>query len=260
MFQASDLTPILSHQPGVCGLCRGWSTDFAECYQCHAARGTFRYWTFPSVLPLGLAVHHGPLATALADYKYNIGRAQASAWASLQSLIQDYGRHHIKCLLDHHGITGIDLATWVPSSRNPEGVHHVASLVNSTDLVGTDLVDLLDPKGDVQHQRQAATGRAVTVDRFSVPLDLRGANVLVIDDTWTSGGSALSAAHALFKAEAENVVIVTLGRHFQPGYKQGHIYSSYANELGFDPQWCTYCDPRPRADPPLTSRMSGDDH
>ena len=40
--------------------------------------------------------------------------------------------------------------------------------------------------------------------------------MLVVDDTWVSGGSAQSVAVALKLAGAARVVIVVLGRHLDP--------------------------------------------
>ena len=41
-------------------------------------------------------------------------------------------------------------------------------------------------------------------------------DVLVVDDTWVSGGSAQSAAVALKLAGARRVAIIVLGRHINP--------------------------------------------
>ena len=43
-----------------------------------------------------------------------------------------------------------------------------------------------------------------------------GTDVLVVDDTWVSGGSAQSAAVALKLAGARRVAIVVIGRHVNP--------------------------------------------
>ena len=43
-----------------------------------------------------------------------------------------------------------------------------------------------------------------------------GADVLVVDDTWVSGGSAQSAAVALKLAGARRVAIIVIGRHVNP--------------------------------------------
>jgi adenine/guanine phosphoribosyltransferase-like PRPP-binding protein len=39
---------------------------------------------------------------------------------------------------------------------------------------------------------------------------------LLLDDTWTSGGTAQSAAVALKQAGARSVAVVVLGRHLPP--------------------------------------------
>ena len=45
---------------------------------------------------------------------------------------------------------------------------------------------------------------------------MTGADVLVVDDTWVSGGSAQSVAVALKLAGARRVAVVVLGRHVNP--------------------------------------------
>jgi orotate phosphoribosyltransferase len=64
-----------------------------------------------------------------------------------------------------------------------------------------------------------AQGRAFEVDRYECTRQLSGANVLVIDDTWTGGGHAQSAAWALRKAGAGKLVLITIGRHLKRGWK-----------------------------------------
>ena len=46
--------------------------------------------------------------------------------------------------------------------------------------------------------------------------DVAGADLLVLDDTWVSGGSAQSATAALKLAGARRVAVVVLGRHVNP--------------------------------------------
>jgi hypothetical protein len=59
-------------------------------------------------------------------------------------------------------------------------------------------------------------GRDMRVGRFRAAGRLTGATVLLLDDTWTSGASAQSAAAALKLAGARSVVTVILGRHLNP--------------------------------------------
>ena len=56
-------------------------------------------------------------------------------------------------------------------------------------------------------------GRALDPGRFCAPRPLAGQAVLLLDDTWTSGGTAQSAAVALKRAGARSVAVVVAGRH-----------------------------------------------
>jgi hypothetical protein len=62
----------------------------------------------------------------------------------------------------------------------------------------------------------AALGRGVDPGWLRVDGVVAGADVLVVDDTWVSGGSAQSAAVALKLAGARRVAIVVIGRHVNP--------------------------------------------
>ena len=55
--------------------------------------------------------------------------------------------------------------------------------------------------------------RALDPERFRAEQPLTGAAVLLLDDTWASGGSAQSAALALKRAGARAVAVVVIGRH-----------------------------------------------
>jgi adenine/guanine phosphoribosyltransferase-like PRPP-binding protein len=69
--------------------------------------------------------------------------------------------------------------------------------------------DLLRPNPDYP-----AGSRDASDDRFHVTMGLSGESVMLIDDQWTSGSRAQSAASALKVAGAGPVAIVVLGRHF----------------------------------------------
>jgi hypothetical protein len=59
-------------------------------------------------------------------------------------------------------------------------------------------------------------GREIGLGWLRVGGAVAGQGVLVIDDTWVSGGSAQSVAVALKLAGAARVAIVVLGRHVDP--------------------------------------------
>jgi hypothetical protein len=56
-------------------------------------------------------------------------------------------------------------------------------------------------------------GRAFDPERFEARSRLDGQAVLLVDDTWTTGASAQSAAAALRRAGAGPVAAVVVGRH-----------------------------------------------
>jgi adenine/guanine phosphoribosyltransferase-like PRPP-binding protein len=63
--------------------------------------------------------------------------------------------------------------------------------------------------------------------------------VLLIDDTWTTGGNAQSAALALCSAGAAKVAIVVVGRHFERSFRNCETYYQQAKAVKFT--WDSCC-------------------
>jgi hypothetical protein len=78
--------------------------------------------------------------------------------------------------------------------------------------------------------RAAARGREVSPGWLRLPGDeaggVPGASVLVVDDTWVSGGTAQSVAVALKRAGAARVTIVVLGRHLDPADQRSPAFTA----------------------------------
>jgi hypothetical protein len=70
---------------------------------------------------------------------------------------------------------------------------------------------------------------------------LAGASVVLLDDTWTSGASAVSAAAALRLAGARRVAVVVLGRHLDATPAAGSRFSPAA--MPFRPLLCAVHEP-----------------
>lgn len=64
-------------------------------------------------------------------------------------------------------------------------------------------------------------------------------SVLLIDDTWTTGGNAQSAALALRSAGAVKVAIVVIGRHFDRDFRNCETYYQQAKAVKFT--WDSCC-------------------
>ena len=65
-----------------------------------------------------------------------------------------------------------------------------------------------------------ARPRQFDAERFTANQELDGAAVLLIDDTWTTGASAQSAAAALKAAGASTVAALVIGRYLNSGWHE----------------------------------------
>ena len=192
-----------------CRTCRGPTpVGLARCYQCDLARGQAGELLADAVAPIGYAVRGGQLAGDLWRYKADHPGAAESA-ARLRAMLAAYLRDHGQWLWSAAGMAGPPgIAAVVPGGRGRPGGHPLTGLVRS--CVDVPLVGLsVAPAG-------AAHGRGVDPGWLRVDGVVAGADVLVVDDTWVSGGSAQSAAVALKLAGAGHVAIVVIGRHVNP--------------------------------------------
>jgi hypothetical protein len=194
-----------------CRTCRGpVGAGFARCYQCDLALSQAGGLLADAVAPIGYAVRGGPLANDLRRYKSDrapageCARSAARLRESLAAFLRDKG----DALWREAGMSaGPAAAAVVPSGQGRSGTHPLAGIAAS--CVSPPLVRLTVVP-EVIHIRGVDAGW------LHVTGAVAGADVLVVDDTWVSGGSAQSAAAALKLAGARRVAIVVLGRHVNP--------------------------------------------
>jgi hypothetical protein len=192
-----------------CRTCRGpVRPGFARCYQCDVASSQYGPLLADAVAPIGYAVKGGQLAADL--WRYKSGREGAGAAAArLRPMLSGFLRDHGDCLWRAAGMPGRPaLAAVVPSGQGRPGAHPLLDIVRSCAE--------LPVAGLSVSPREAARGRGVSVGWLRVRAPVAGADVLLVDDTWVSGGSAQSAAAALKLAGARRVALVVLGRHVDP--------------------------------------------
>ena len=201
-----------------CRTCLGPAgAGFSRCYQCELALSEAGGLLADVVAPTGYAVRGGPLAADLRRYRSGRGDpAQAVAAAGrLRERLAAFLAGQGPSVWAAAGMTkGPEAVAVVPSGQGRPGAHPLVSLVRSCTELPLLRVAVAAPEA---HARDVNPGWVRVAGRANGDaLVLDGAEVLVVDDTWVSGGSAQSTAAALKLAGARRVAIVVLGRHVNP--------------------------------------------
>lgn len=234
----NHLIPILPPGPGVCGVC--WtavSQGFHLCFQCNKAHSSFRQGLADAVVPIALAVKREQLAHELWHYKYDVDQTVRSRLTRrLGAVLWRFLGQHEKHIAAAVGVPEFSIATTVPGTQQREGAHPLEYIVGT--LVGQ-TKDRYEPLLAFR-RGSAAAKHSLAADRYSATRPLpKGAAVLLIDDTWTTGGNAQSAALALRAAGAGKVAIVVIGRHFDRSFGDCEAYYRQARSTSFT--WDSCC-------------------
>lgn len=233
---ASFLIHPIANGPGVCTVCRSaWSGNYQRCYPCNEAHRAGAGQLADVVVPISIAVKGDQLAVELWRYK-NLADAQARAvlQSRLASVLWRFAAMHEACIADYAGASEFDSVTVVPSTsgRVDQPLRHmVASMIPHT---RDRYVDLLVPNPVLPADRQAHLDRFLPAARS----DIRGSTVLLIDDTWTTGAHAQSAAWTLKRAGAARVAILVVGRHFVPSFADNSTNLRVAKQRRFSWEHC----------------------
>jgi hypothetical protein len=208
-----------------CRTCRGPTpVGLARCFQCDLARSQAGELLADAVAPIAYAVRGGPLAGDLWRYKSDRAGAPESA-VRLRAMLAAYLADHGESVWRAAGMAAAPVAVAVvPSGRGRPGGHPLSALVRS--CVDVRLVGLSVAPEEAAHVR-GVDPRWLRVDGPAAGLD-----VLVVDDTWVSGGSAQSAAVALKLAGARRVAIVVIGRHVNPDDPQSAQFLEALKQRG----------------------------
>lgn len=218
----------------VCDLCFTYVPHgYGRCYTCGQAARAFKDASV--VAPMALAVKGEDLATWLWRYKNGDTRQRAGSGEALVHLCDLWLDQHEDCVAAAHDVDSFDVVTYVPSSSTERsGVHPLQGLLSEVPAVQGRLEDLLVAVPGTPHE--------LDPDRFSAQIDLDGRNVLLLDDTYTTGHSIRAAAHALRAAGAESVGSVVIGRHFSRSYENSNDYYALAVTRRYDWDVCVLED------------------
>ncbi len=197
--------------PAVCEVCFDLTSGRQRCYGCaHADQ-----W-LDAVTPISYSVAHEQLHHALAGYKRPPSDVARRFEVELAAVLWRHLAAHERCVARAAGTDVFELVTTVPSStRERDATHPLHRVVG--ELVGP-------TRG--RHERllrgsgARVEARRFRVDKFQAVRDLTGRSVLLIDDTWTTGANARSAAAAMKAAGAGVVAAVVIGRHLHREWDQ----------------------------------------
>jgi hypothetical protein len=203
--QAALLTaPDPAAAGGVCALCRGLGRPGpARCYRCDRYAESLPGLLPDVVVPVAYAPKGGSHATNLWRYK-SARPGAAESLRALRALLLVFLLDHGTCLWRRAGVPGASHAAVVPSRRGRPGPHPLQQMIAPYLKLSWATLTLARPDDSVAHDPDPGRFRAER---------LAGASVLLLDDTWTTGASAVSAAAALRLAGARSVSLVVLGRH-----------------------------------------------
>jgi predicted amidophosphoribosyltransferase len=212
-FSAAYTTPPKAG-PGVCDVCH--NAPFAGKTRCWSCRDTIAAVSYPLELIVPISLYEVPsqLHSVLAQYKRSRDPQvrqlhQLQVAATLHRFVRDHG-NHIRALAP----TDWNKITIVPSKQPREGAHPLDQAIQlSRSLLRPQYEPLLEPWEPELIARGQSSDRG-----FRAVRPLHGERVLLVDDTFTSGGSFQSAASALASGGAEVVAGVVIGRVIRPDW------------------------------------------
>lgn len=225
--------------PDVCAQCFNLTDGFDRCYSCtHGGR------FLDAMVPISYSVAGEQLHHALAGYKRLRGPSARRLTLGLAAVLWRHLAGHEACLAQAAGVDAFTLVTIVPSGNPEPGPEHPLH----------ELVGLVAPASGryertLRRTRAPAAPHQFSSERYEPLRDLAGQSVLLVDDTWTKGANAQSAAAALKAAGVEAVGALVIGRYVNRGW---HHNDRHLRALPQPYDWrrCGLCCRRGRGDQP----------
>ena len=190
--------------PDVCGTCFNFTAGYSRCYACAHGEPVL-----DALVPISYSVAREQLHHALASYKRLDGDVAGRLQAILAAILWRFLAEHEPCVARAANAERFELVTTIPSGdRERDDCHPLRRIVG----------ELVGPTRQRHHRILRRTGteapaRTFSTARFEATSQLQCQSVLLIDDTWTTGSSAQSAAAALKVAGAGRIAAVVIGRH-----------------------------------------------
>ena len=219
---------------GICAVCKTFiEPGYNECYPCASGPSEL-----DAVVPITYSEALGQVHDALRGYKDGRPAERSYAMPRLAAVMWRFLELHEPCVARAAGVSEFDLVASVPSStrERDEARRNFRTMVGWCEPVAQRYERVIHPTGDVP------TGRAYDPGRYACDRRLDGARVLLLDDTWTRGGHAQSAATALRRAGASAVGLMVIGRHVRPEWEvAGKTCQELLKELPKEFDWQHCC-------------------
>ena len=216
---------------GVCQTCFNLTDGYDRCYAC--AHGGD---SIDVVDPISYSVAGEQLHHALVAYKRSSAPWAGALVDQLAAVLWRHLARHETCLARRAGVDRFPLATTVPSGRLDRDPPHPMKAIVS---------QIIAPTRErhatlLRRTAQPVALHAFNADRFAATRSLDGEPVLLIDDTWTTGASAQSAAATLKKAGSGPIAAVVIGRHLNRDWGDNDRRLCALGDR-FDWGRCPYC-------------------
>lgn len=221
------IAPPLTGVADVCPVCCDWSDSPPTCTKCKGVEDAFGLHPTP-VIPITLYSKPSVVRDILTFYKDQRGPDDVGLPAVVAALFERFFATHGKALAERYGKA--DAAVVVPGKGDRPPPHPL--LVALRDLPAHSIPPLEDglALGAGQIDR-----RAPRKDGYTVISEVAGKSIVLLDDVYTTGATAQSAAYALRAAGANVTAIVVAGRRLNPGWSP-HVAGIVERQraLGFD--------------------------
>ncbi len=229
------------HGPGVCRRCLNLTDGYQRCYACTRLES----W-LDAMAAISYSVAHEQLHHALAGYKRSPATVADRFTIELAAVLWRYLAGHEACLARAAWIDAFELVTVVPSSTRERDRDHPLSRIVG-ELTGATRARF---ERLLCRSSTPVAPRGFSPEKYDAIGGLKGRSVLLIDDTWTTGANAQSAAAALKTAGAGPVAAVVIGRHVNREWRQNDRHLQRLARP-FDWERCCNCatssvDPPPR--------------
>jgi predicted amidophosphoribosyltransferase len=212
----------------VCEQCLGPVSGFAQCYACHQVFGWAPAALERHVVPMTSALSPSPWYTRLLTYKQGHPEYGA-ALAALTHVYLEANSDRIEQLVGG----ALTVLTIVPSKRGLSfDDQPFRKTLARVPPIRDRLVQTL-----IHVAGQTVGRREYNPAAFACgPVRVRGERIVLLDDTWVTGATAVSAAGALLREGAKGVVLLPLARMVDSEFwPKEHPYRQAMSAVPYDP-------------------------